>query len=78
MNGIKEIKHKEEIYKRLKKIEPNKVYLVPLKYRNQWYDYVFGSINGNIYLKIFTEPNRVEESTKAFVELIKLQEKESK
>jgi len=39
---------------------------------------VFGSINGNIYLKIFTEPNRVVESNKAFVELIKLQEKESK
>jgi len=78
VNGIKEIKHKEEIFKKLKKIEPNKVYLVPLKYENQWYDYVFGSINGKIFLRIFTEPNRVEESSKAFVELIKLQEKENK
>jgi len=57
----------------LKRIEPNKIYLVPLKYRGQYYDYVFGSINGKIFLRIFTEPNRVEESTKAMVELSNLQ-----
>jgi len=47
-----------------------------LKYKNQWYDYVFGSVNGKILLKIFTEPNRVEESSKAMVELSNLQKGE--
>ena len=52
--------------------------LNPLKHNNEYIDYVYGYLGSKIAVKAFKEPNRTEESRKAFAELDKLRQKENR
>ena len=58
--------------KAFKQLKDNELVIHPLKHNNEYIDYVYGHVGSNIAIKAFKEPNRVEESSNAFVELDKL------